>query len=57
MNFSASLVTQGKSTKELRQSMSGQVPLRGKNLTLVGGDLDGRLSRFGSSQNSSTSVR
>jgi uncharacterized protein involved in outer membrane biogenesis len=50
MDFSANLSMQG-TGKEMRQTMKGQISLRGKNLTLSGGDLDAKLSRFESSQN------
>lgn len=50
MDFSANLSMQG-TGKEMRQSVKGQISLRGKNLTLSGGDLDAKLSRFESSQN------
>lgn len=51
MDFSADLSMQGTSAKQMRQTVKGQVSLRGRNLTLVGADLDGQLSRFESSQN------
>lgn len=51
MNFSASLSMQGKNFSELRQTLAGQVSLRGGNLTIHGHDLDDELSRFTSSQN------
>ena len=51
MDFSASLSMQGKIFSELRQTLAGQVSLRGKNLTIHGHDLDDELSRFKSSQN------
>ncbi len=51
MDFSANLWMQGKTVKEMRQTVKGQLSLRGKNLTLIGSDLDRELSRFESSQN------
>ena len=51
MDFSASLSMQGRTMAEMVQTMAGEVSLRGENLTLVGNDLDRRLSRFKSSQN------
>jgi uncharacterized protein involved in outer membrane biogenesis len=51
MDFSANLSTQGATVKEMRQSMKGQISLRGKNLTLSGSDLDRDFDRFESSQN------
>lgn len=51
MDFSANVWMQGKTVKEMRQTLKGQISLRGKNLTLSGSDLDRELSRFESSQN------
>jgi len=51
MDFSASLSMQGNTMKQMVQTAAGEVSLRGENLTLVGNDLDRRLSRFESSQN------
>jgi AsmA protein len=51
LDFSANLSMQGTSTVRMRQTMEGRVSLRGRNLTLIGGDLDAQLSRFESSQN------
>ena len=51
MDFTVNLSTQGTTVKEMRQSMKGQVSLRGKNLTLNGSDLDREFARFESSQN------
>ena len=51
MDFAANVSMQGTSAKELRQSMKGHVSLRGRNLAVVGVDLDGYLSRYESSQN------
>jgi uncharacterized protein involved in outer membrane biogenesis len=51
MDFSASLSMQGNAMKQMLRTAAGEVSLRGENLTLVGNDLDRRLSRFESSQN------
>ena len=51
MDFSANLSLQGKAEKEIRQSATGQISLRGKTLTLSGTDLDREFARFESSQN------
>ena len=51
MDFSADLSMRGVGTKAMRQSMKGQVSLRGTHLTLQGSDLDQQISRFESSQN------
>ena len=51
MDFSANLSMQGKTEKEMRQTVKGQISLRGKKLMLNGSDLDRDLSRFESSQN------
>jgi uncharacterized protein involved in outer membrane biogenesis len=51
MDFSATLSMQGKTRKEMRQTVKGQMSLRGKNLTLSGSDLDGQFARFEASQN------
>lgn len=51
MDFSASMSTQGSTVNEMRQGMKGQISLRGKNLTLIGSDLDREFERFESSQN------
>lgn len=51
MDFSTSLSMQGKTVNEMRQTMEGQISLRGENLTLNGSDLDQEFSRFESSQN------
>lgn len=50
MDFSATLTTRGTSPAELRQALSGQVSLRGRNLRFTGGDLDKAFDRFESSQ-------
>ncbi|HWR77542.1 MAG TPA: AsmA family protein [Thiobacillus sp.] len=51
MNFSATLSMQGRTAGEIRQTVEGQISLRGENLTLHGRDLDREFSRFESSQN------
>jgi AsmA-like C-terminal region len=51
MDFSMDLALQGKTAQEMKQSASGEVTLRGENLTLSGHDLDREFSRFESSQN------
>jgi uncharacterized protein involved in outer membrane biogenesis len=51
MDFSANVSMQGTAAKELRQTMKGHISLRGRNLAVVGIDLDGYLSRYESSQN------
>lgn len=50
MDFSANLSMQGSTEKQMRQSLKGQVSLRGRNLTFLGSDLDQAFSRFESSQ-------
>lgn len=50
MDFSANLSMQGKSVKQLRQTVEGEISLRGQNLILKGRDLDQEFSRFESSQ-------
>ena len=50
MDFSANLSMQGTTEKEMRQTLKGQISLRGRNLTLSGGDLDREFSQFESSQ-------
>lgn len=50
MDFSANLSMQGKTANEMRQTVAGQISLRGENLTLNGSDLDREFSRFESSQ-------
>lgn len=50
VDFSAALSLQGKTEKELRQTLVGKVSLRGKNLTLNGSDLDQAFARFEASQ-------
>ena len=51
MDFSANLSMRGKTVNEMRQTMEGQISLRGENLRLNGIDLDQEFSRFESSQN------
>jgi len=51
MDLNATLSMRGKTRQEMRQSASGTISVRGKNLTLSGADLDGQFSRFESSQN------
>lgn len=51
MDFSASLSMQGSPGRQLIQTAAGSISLRSGQLTLVGNDLDGVLSRFESSQN------
>lgn len=51
MDFTANLSMQGKTLKEMKQTLEGQISLQGKNLTLIGTDLDQAFSRFESSQN------
>jgi AsmA protein len=51
MDFTASLSMQGKTMSQMVQASAGDVSLRGEDLMLEGNDLDGRLSRFESSQN------
>ena len=50
MDFSASLSMQGTTMSQLVQTAGGVVSLRGRDLTLVGNDLDRELARFASSQ-------
>jgi AsmA protein len=50
VDFSATLSLQGKTEKELRQTLAGKALLRGRNLTLNGSDLDQAFSRFEASQ-------
>ncbi len=50
MDFTARLSLQGKTTQALRQTLSGQIALRGGDLVLHGRDLDAELSRYESSQ-------
>jgi AsmA protein len=51
MDFSVNLSMQGKTVDEVKQTMQGEISLRGENLALHGRDLDAELSRFESSQN------
>ncbi len=49
-DITANLSMQGKTVKDMRQTLQGQVSLRGKNLILKGRDLDMEFDRFESSQ-------
>lgn len=49
-DLTANLSMQGKTVKNMRQTLQGQVSLRGKNLILNGRDLDQAFARFESSQ-------
>jgi uncharacterized protein involved in outer membrane biogenesis len=51
MDFSMNLSLQGKTAQQMKQRASGEVVLRGENLTLVGHDLELEFTRFESSQN------
>jgi len=51
MDFSADLSVQGKTVREMKQTMDGVISLRGEHLTLEGSDIDRKISRFESSQN------
>jgi len=51
MDFSATLSMRGGTMSEMMRAASGDVSLHGENLTLIGNDLDKKLSRFESSQN------
>ncbi len=50
VDLSATLSLHGKTEKELRQSLAGRVSLRGKDVTLIGSDLDQAFARFEASQ-------
>ena len=50
MNFSTDLTLSGSTVREMTQSSVGEAFLRGSNLTLAIGDLDGELSRYESTQ-------
>lgn len=50
MDFSTNLSMQGATANEMRQTVAGDISLRGKNLALRGSDLDREFSRFESSQ-------
>jgi len=50
MDFEANLTMQGKTLNEMRQTMAGQISLRGKGLTLEGTDLDREFSQYAASQ-------
>jgi AsmA protein len=49
-DLTANLSMQGKTVHKLKQTLQGQVSLRGKNLILKGRDLDEEFARFESSQ-------
>ncbi len=51
LDFSADLSIQGKSGGKTGVTVDGEASLRGKNLTLIGIDLDQQLSRVENSQN------
>jgi uncharacterized protein involved in outer membrane biogenesis len=51
MTFSMNLSLQGATWSQMVQTAAGDASLRGENLTLLGNDLDGAISRFDSSQN------
>jgi uncharacterized protein involved in outer membrane biogenesis len=51
MDFAADLTFQGKTLADMRQTLGGQVSLRGKDLTLKGHDLDNEIANFKKSQN------
>ena len=51
MDFSASLSMEGSTMGQLVQTATGEISLRGRDLTLVDDDLDLTLSRFKASQN------
>lgn len=51
MDFSANLSVQGKTATTMRENITGEISLRGDNLTINGCDLDRDFSRFESSQN------
>lgn len=50
MDFFANLSMRGKTVNQLRQTLAGEISLRGKSLRLNGRDLDQELSQFESSQ-------
>jgi uncharacterized protein involved in outer membrane biogenesis len=50
MDFSAILSMQGKTVSEMTQTANGDASLRGKDLTLIGSDLDQEFARYESSQ-------
>ena len=50
MDLTAKLAMQGRTTKELEQTVTGTVSLRGQGLMYHGGNLDERFERFESSQ-------
>ena len=50
VDLAANLSMQGKTVKDMRQTLQGQVSLRGNHLVLKGRDLDREFARFESSQ-------
>lgn len=50
LNFSAALTAAGDRRETIEQSLDGTVALRGKDLTMHGADLDGRLADYGSTR-------
>jgi AsmA protein len=50
VDVSATLSLQGKTEKELRQSLAGRVTLKGRDVTLNGSDLDQAFARFEATQ-------
>jgi hypothetical protein len=50
MDFSANLSMQGKTLNEMKQTVDGEISLRGENLMFEGSDLDQEFARFESSQ-------
>ena len=51
LDFSAQLSANGKTWKSLQETASGEVSLRGEDLSLEGRDLDLELARYDSTQN------
>lgn len=51
MDFTSKLSLQGKTIKEMKQTMDGEATLHGKNLTLLGFNLDEKFAQYESSQN------
>lgn len=51
MDFVANLSMQGKTLRQMKENMAGQISLRGENLIIKGSNLDLEFSRFASSQN------
>lgn len=50
MDFTAALATRGATAEQLQRALSGQVSLSGRDLVLVGTDLDAAFDRFEASQ-------